>query len=71
MTLTVHGVLAAVYKGRDISQRTLLTHASDDGGETSLCRRVGARSLCDSNAVAPGPPTCARCAVLYARAKES
>lgn len=65
-TITVHGVLAGAYRGKDIAARALLTHASADGGETSLCRRVKAGSLCD--AVEPGKPTCPECARRMAAA---
>ena len=44
---TVHGVLAGAYKGKDIGQRTLLLHASQDEGRTSVCRRVREYMLCD------------------------
>lgn len=57
---TVHGVLAGAYRGKDIGERTLLTHASVDGGETALCRKVKAGALCD--AVESGSPTCPLCA---------
>jgi hypothetical protein len=44
---TVHGVLAGAYRGRDIGERALLNHASQDDGRTALCRKVKADSLCD------------------------
>lgn len=59
-TITVHGVLAGAYRGKDIGERALLTHASADGGVTALCRRVKRDSLCD--AIEPGEPTCPDCA---------
>lgn len=59
-TFTVHGVLAAAYKGKDVSQRSLLTHASTDGGISAVCRRVKEDSLCDLQE--DGPPTCPDCA---------
>lgn len=60
MTITYHGVLAGAYKGRDVSARTLLTHASTDGGVTALCKRVKVDSLCDAEE--QGPATCPTCA---------
>ena len=56
---TVHGVLAGAYKGRDISERALLRHASVNGGDTALCGTVKADSLCDMEE--EGLPTCAKC----------
>lgn len=54
---TVHGVLAGAYKGKDISARTLLTHASQDETDSSVCKR--AKNLCD--VVESGPVTCPLC----------
>lgn len=65
MTITVHGVLAGAYRGADISKRPLLTHASADGGETALCRKVKPGALCDL--VEKGAPTCTVCATRMAR----
>ncbi len=42
---TVHGVLAGAYKGKDISARVLLNHASQDEGGSAICKRVP--NLCD------------------------
>lgn len=65
---TVHGVLAGAYKGKDISGRTLLTHASTDGGVTAMCRKVKADSLCDLEET--GLPTCPVCQARIVRALE-
>lgn len=56
MKYTVHSPLAAAYKGKDISERTLLTHACIEG-ETSLCGRV--KHLCDEEHASE--PTCIAC----------
>jgi hypothetical protein len=66
MTYTVHGVLAGAYRGKDISARALLLHASSDGGQTALCGKVKEWSLCDMEE--DGPPTCARCLAAYTAA---
>jgi hypothetical protein len=61
--VTVHGVLAGAYRGhnwRGVDVRVFLTHASADGGETALCGRVKAGSLCDQQV--KGAPTCPVCA---------
>lgn len=64
--LTVHAVLAGAYRGRKVSERALLTHASSDGGRTALCRRVQPDMLCDM--VEDGPPTCPTCRARADRA---
>ena len=56
----VVGVLAGAYRGRDISARTLLSHALVAGDEVSLCRRVPLGNLCDQDL--GGEPTCPACA---------
>lgn len=48
MKYTVHAVLAGAYRGRDISSRELLYHASTDEGSTAVCKTVKADSLCDT-----------------------
>jgi hypothetical protein len=64
VTLEVHGVLAGAYKGRDIEERTLLTHVSlTESWDTALCRNVKPGMLADLTE--PGPPTCKRCAVIW------
>lgn len=65
MKTTVHGVLAGAYKGKITNQRSLLTHASIDGGVTALCKRVKADSLCDFEEA--GPATCEICAKRAAK----
>jgi hypothetical protein len=62
---TVHGVLAGAYKGRDISERALLRHASTDEGHTALCGTVKADSLCDMEE--EGLPTCEKCLAKVAK----
>lgn len=64
MTITVHEVLAGAYRGKDIRERALLTHASIDDGVTALCRNVKRHALCDE--VVAGPPTCERCLKRWA-----
>lgn len=56
---TVHGVLAAAYKGKDIGDRALLRHASQDESSTALCKRVKPGLLCDF--AEEGEVTCATC----------
>ncbi|HUS27562.1 MAG TPA: hypothetical protein VMZ53_03615 [Kofleriaceae bacterium] len=56
--ITIHGILAGAYRGKGL-ERTLLTHASADGGVTALCRTIKADSLCDE--VLDEAPSCARC----------
>lgn len=63
--ITVHLVLAGAYKGRSVSHRALLSHASIDGGRTALCRRVKEDALCDL--VEAGEPTCPTCKTRAAR----
>lgn len=68
---TVHGVLAGAYRGNGRrgmgarEDRALLTHASLDGGRTSLCKRVQEDSLCDVEE--EGAPTCPVCAKRVAK----
>lgn len=62
-TITVHGVLAGAYRAG--LSATYLTHASIDGGETAICRKVKAGNLCD--VVEPGTPTCPTCVGKLAR----
>jgi hypothetical protein len=59
MGFTVHGVLAGAYKGKDVAERALLLHVSEDGGATSLCRKVKADHLCDMQE--DEMPTCPEC----------
>jgi hypothetical protein len=57
---TIHGVLAGAYLNRGkASLKTMLTHASIDGGRTALCGGVKEWALCDEELA--GPPTCERC----------
>lgn len=60
---TVHGVLAGAYRGRDISARALLLHASVDGSATSLCKRTA--NLCDAEEA--GEVDCPECVARIAR----
>lgn len=57
--MTVHGVLAAAYRGKRAKLDALLTHGSRDDGSTAVCGNVAEGSLCDQ--IEPGPPTCKRC----------
>lgn len=56
--ITIHGVLAGAYRGGRKSLAITLTHASADGGSTSLCGKT--ENLCDL--VEEGPATCKACA---------
>jgi hypothetical protein len=60
--VTVHAVLAGAYRGKRKNLEALLTHASDDGGDTALCDGVKAGNLCDL--VESGPPTCKACLAM-------
>jgi hypothetical protein len=60
-TFEIVEVLAGAYRGRDIGERTLLTHVIVDGAEKSLCRKLDAGRLCDQAIDAP-LPTCPVCA---------
>jgi hypothetical protein len=62
--VTFHGVLAGAYRGKDVSARALLTHASLDGN-TALCKTVRPGALCDM--VEDGPLTCPVCQARLAR----
>ena len=66
MKYTVHGVLAAAYKGKDLGERALLTHVSLDDGDTVLCKRV--KHICDY--AEPGEPTCVTCQARLAKLLE-
>ncbi len=72
--ITIHGVLAAAYRGasrpRSASGAPWLaagvepkmhTHASQDDGETALCGRVRAGHLADANATPGAELTCPTC----------
>lgn len=62
---TVHGVLAGAYKGKDISERALLNHASQDDSATAVCKTVRQYSLCDM--VEDDAVTCPTCLERIAR----
>lgn len=57
---TVHSVLAGAYKGKDLGERTLLRHASQDESSTAVCKKVKRDTLCDM--VEDGEVTCPICA---------
>jgi hypothetical protein len=59
MAVTIHPVLAGAY--RVGSPRTLLTHASQDGGDNAICKRVEEYSLCPEIVVPQVAPTCPLC----------
>lgn len=61
--MTVHGVLAGAYRGKRASLAAMLTHVSEDGGDTALLGCVAPGNLCD--VIEPGPPTCKKCAHRY------
>ncbi len=63
MKTTIHGVLAGAYQNRNA--KSMLTHASTDGAQTALCKRVKEYSLCDQEE--DGPPTCSVCAKRLGR----
>lgn len=58
-TFTVHYVLAGAYRGKDLEERALLAHVSEDGGLTALCRKVKADHLCDE--AVDDMPSCPEC----------
>lgn len=62
---TVHGVLAGAYKGKDIGERVLLQHASQDESHTALCKRVKPDMLCDY--AEETEVTCPECLARIAR----
>lgn len=64
VTITIHAVLAGAYKSFNTA-KSLLTHASIDGGLTALCKRVKEDSLCDVEET--GPATCPTCAKRAAK----
>lgn len=60
--ITVHGVLGGAYKGKRLSLRALLNHASNDGGDTALCGGVKAGHLVDQYGMEPDAVvTCTKC----------
>ena len=64
----VRGVLAAAYRGKDLEDRALLTHAAEldaRGDESRALCRVPVDSLCDDPVYAA--PTCPVCAKRAAR----
>lgn len=65
MAITIHSVLAGAYRGKSVSARSLLTHASADGGTSALCKRVKVDTLCD--VLEDGPATCPTCAARAAK----
>ena len=68
---TIQGVLAGAYRGRDISQRALLTHAVIQGESRSLCRRMDADRLTGWDEGNRDEPTCPVCAERLARIPEA
>ena len=56
------GVLASAYKGRDIGNRELLTHAYDTRTLEPLCKKVKADSLAFYAENEDEPATCPTCA---------
>lgn len=63
--VTYHSVLAGAYRGKSVSHRPLLVHASIDGGQTALCRKVKDDALCDMEE--DGPATCPTCIAKLAK----
>jgi len=61
------GVLAGAYRGKNVDQRSLITHTCDteDPDERSLCKRVKPGHLVDeygmTQAQLSAPPTCPNC----------
>ena len=55
----VRAVLAGAYRGKDVGERSLLTHAWVEGESKTICRRVPESSLCDIDR--PESPTCMIC----------
>jgi hypothetical protein len=63
--LHVRGVLAGAYLGKSPKLDRCLTHVScGPHWDDALCGRVRPGMLCDLEE--PGPPTCKRCARIYA-----
>ena len=68
VNVIVCGVLAGRYKGKDIGERALLTHALADGDTKAFCRRIEEEALVPDVPEPPGtPPTCPVCAERYAK----
>jgi hypothetical protein len=70
-TIRTAPILAAAYKGRDVSGRPLLTHSIlvDAAGDVErvLCGRVLIDSICDAGSWTDETPTCKTCAAKLAR----
>jgi hypothetical protein len=69
-TYETRAVLAAAYRGKDISGRSLLTHAVgiDAAGHEfpkTLCRKILSERTTEP--MTPGAPTCPVCAARLAR----
>jgi hypothetical protein len=65
----VCGVLAGAYRGRDISERALLTHVfvvTPGAPDRVLCHRVPVENLCYDQPL-DTPPTCPECAKRFAK----
>lgn len=62
---SAHGVLAAAYRGRSDDGRPMLRHASQDNGDSALCKRVRQGGLCDWKE--SEPVTCPECLARIAR----
>lgn len=76
-TYEIRGVLAGAYKGKDIGDRALLTHAVgvDAAGRdapTSLCGRIESDRLADAYGTDQAlPPTCPLCADRLVRIRSA
>jgi hypothetical protein len=64
---SVQHVLAGAYRGRDISERALLSHAVIQGEDKTLCRRLGTDRLPGYDEDDSDVPTCETCAERLAR----
>ena len=66
MTFTTMAVLAGVYRGKDISERVLLTHAVSAESGKAACG-IRADNLTDDGR-GETEPTCPRCLVAWLKA---
>lgn len=68
-TIEIRGVLAGAYRGKDVGDRSLLTHAVLVGANgrdvRTLCKKVPIDHMCDQ--VEAGPVSCLVCFGRLAR----
>lgn len=61
----VEGVLAGRYRGKDVAERPMITHAVLEGASKSLCGRVRAEDLAGWDE--GGKPSCSTCLARVAK----